>query len=152
MTPKRPLEGCLTELVSASWQQTMAIGERIAVKLKQGSVVAMQGCLGSGKTCLVKGIAKGLCISETITSPTYTIVCEYKGSLDLYHIDAYRLAGEDDFDQLGLDEIIGVRGVTIIEWSEKVIKSLPEDAVKINIEITSDGMRLIRIYGLEIAL
>jgi len=152
LTPKRPLEGCLTELVSASWQQTMAIGERIAVKLKQGSVVAMQGCLGSGKTCLVKGIAKGLCISETITSPTYTIVCEYKGSLDLYHIDAYRLAGEDDFDQLGLDEIIGVRGVTIIEWSEKVIKSLPEDAVKINIEITSDGMRLIRIYGLEIAL
>ena len=148
---KIPQEGSLIELVSASWQQTMDIGERIAAQLGQGSVIAMQGGLGSGKTCLVKGIGRGLGIAQTITSPTYTIVCEYQGSFELYHIDAYRLTCEEDFDQLGLDEIIGIKGVTIIEWSERVIKSLPKDAVKINIEIVKDDTRLIRIYGLELA-
>jgi len=147
---RKPQEDSLIELVSASWQQTMDIGERIAAQLEQGSVIAMQGGLGSGKTCMVKGIARGLCITETITSPTYTIVCEYQGLLELYHIDAYRLTCEEDFDQLGLDEIIGIRGVTIIEWSERVIKSLPEDTIKINIEIAKDHTRLIRIYGLEL--
>ena len=148
---RNPKGGSPIELVSASWQQTMDIGEKIAAQLGQGSVIAMQGCLGSGKTCMVKGIARGLCITETITSPTYTIVSEYQGSLELYHIDAYRLTCEEDFDQLGLDEIIGIKGVTIIEWSERVIKSLPEDSIKINIEITKEHIRLIRIYGLELA-
>ena len=134
----------------------MALGEKIAKQLRPGSVVALCGGLGSGKTCFAKGIALGLGVSETITSPTYTIVSEYTGTrpigFSFYHIDAYRLTGDEDFQQLGLCELINGRGISVIEWGDRVAKSLPKDSVKIDIEITGNNMRLIRICGSGVSL
>ena len=137
------------ELVSDSPDSTFAIGTRIAPLLSGGSVVAFEGNLGSGKTCLARGIARGLGIMENLTSPTYTIISEYSGSPALYHIDAYRLNNDEDFENIGGDEIINGDGISIVEWSERIQKSLPENTIKITLEITGPSSRLIQIYGLE---
>jgi tRNA threonylcarbamoyladenosine biosynthesis protein TsaE len=108
--------------------------------------VALNGELGSGKTCLVKGIAKGLGIDENITSPTYTIINEYQG---MNHIDAYRLSGEKDFEDIGGMDIINSDNISVIEWGERISKCLPHDAVVISFEITGPDSRLIMIEGLE---
>jgi tRNA threonylcarbamoyladenosine biosynthesis protein TsaE len=115
-------------------------------------IIALEGGLGSGKTCLAKGIASGLGICETLTSPTYTIINEYKIEekyLTLYHVDAYRLNDNDEFDKIGGSELIN-NGISIIEWSEKIKKSLPENIIKINLEITGEKSRIIKIDGLTL--
>jgi len=140
-------------VVSGSPKETFALGKRIAALLTPGSVVALNGVLGSGKTCLAKGIACGLGISENVTSPTYTIISEYQGGkktpATLYHIDAYRLNSDRDFEDIGGPEIIASTGISVIEWSERIFKSLPDDAITISLEITETSSRLIRINGLE---
>ncbi len=127
------------------------MGERFAEKLKKGSVIALKGGLGAGKTCLVKGIARGLGVAEIVTSPTYTIVSEYNARLNgepvpLYHIDAYRLNGDEDFENTGAGELMGGGGIAIIEWSERVPRSIPPDAITMEIEITGPQSRLFRVY------
>ena len=140
-------------MVSNSPQETIALGKRIAALLTPGSVIALNGSLGSGKTCLAKGIAGGLGINENVTSPTYTIISEYQngeqGSPTLYHIDAYRLNNDRDFEDIGGPEIIASAGISVIEWSERIPKSLPENTIKIDLEITGASSRLIRIHGLD---
>ena len=128
-------------------EETQALGEDLARSLKKGSVLALYGGLGAGKTTLVKGIACGLGVVECITSPTYTIVCEYPTRLDgvsLYHIDAYRLNGDEDFENTGVAEYMG-RGITVIEWSERIPGSIPLDAITVEIEITGPQSREITI-------
>jgi tRNA threonylcarbamoyladenosine biosynthesis protein TsaE len=108
-------------------------------------VVALRGGLGSGKTCLTKGIARGLGIAEEVTSPTYTIISEYPGEPPLYHIDAWRLTGDEDFENTGALELLDGQGVAVIEWSERVSASLPSGAIIVEIEIRGPGERLIRV-------
>jgi len=99
---------------------------------------------------LTKGIAFGLGISENITSPTYTIISEYKSSVSsLYHIDAYRLNNDKDFEDIGGPEIINSNGISVIEWSGRILKSLPENTITISIEITGQSSRSIRIKGVK---
>jgi tRNA threonylcarbamoyladenosine biosynthesis protein TsaE len=145
----------LTELVSNSPQETIAIGGRIASSIEKttkGSVVALVGGLGSGKTCLVKGIALSLGVNENITSPTYTIVSEYGCRLfpALYHIDAYRLNNENDFENIGGSEIINGGGICLIEWADRIMKILPQDTITVNIKITGRDSRSIQIQGIEL--
>jgi len=110
--------------------------------------VALRGPLGAGKTCLARGIARGLGVQEEVTSPTYTIVAEYVGRLfPFYHIDAYRLRGDDDFAAMGGEEYLSGGGVTVIEWSEIIAGSLPAGAVSVSIEVLDGTRRLIRIGG-----
>ena len=139
------------ELTSNSEEETFAIGKRIAGLLAGGSIAALRGTLGSGKTCLARGIACGLGISENLTSPTYTIISEYQNehSPTLYHIDAYRLNNDEDFDQLGGSEIINGTGISIIEWSERIQKSLPDNTITVTLEITGPSSRLIKVYRPE---
>jgi tRNA threonylcarbamoyladenosine biosynthesis protein TsaE len=146
----------LIEFNTRSPEETFALGQKIATYLRQGSVVALQGALGSGKTCLVKGIAKGLGIEETITSPTYTIINEYllpqnnkKGKI-VRHMDIYRLNGDNDFYEIGGDELIRSGDISLIEWSERIERTLPHDTIRILLEITGPLSRLIKIEGLEI--
>jgi tRNA threonylcarbamoyladenosine biosynthesis protein TsaE len=116
--------------------------------------------LGAGKTCLTKGIARGLGIREEVTSPTYTIISEYafpedpKGHasdfLRFYHIDAYRLKGDDDFNALGGDEVIFGEGISVIEWSERLPQTIPQDAVTVEINLLDGDRRSIDIEGLEL--
>ncbi|MDR0378083.1 MAG: tRNA (adenosine(37)-N6)-threonylcarbamoyltransferase complex ATPase subunit type 1 TsaE [Spirochaetaceae bacterium] len=138
-------EGFLTEtiVISGSPEETSAAGERLAESLKPGSVVALRGKLGAGKTCFTKGIARFLGIEEEVTSPTYTIVSEYDGKIPLYHIDAYRLNGDDDFSALGGEEILSGGGVSVIEWSERIPASIPPAAVIVELEILPEGGRKI---------
>jgi tRNA threonylcarbamoyladenosine biosynthesis protein TsaE len=137
----------LYRILSSGPEETRAAGEWIGAALKEGSVVALRGTLGAGKTCLAGGIARALGVEEPVTSPTYTIVSEYRGRLPLYHIDAYRLGGDDDFAALGGEEYLYGGGVSVIEWSEKIAGSLPGDAVFIDIAIGDDGTRLITLEG-----
>ena len=126
----------------------MAAGEKIGGLLKKGSVLALRGVLGAGKTCLVKGIARFLEIEDDITSPSYTIVSEYEGkingkTLPFYHIDAYRLTGDDDFTALGGEEYLYGEGIAVVEWSERIQNSLPRNAMVIEIAVTGANTRSI---------
>jgi tRNA threonylcarbamoyladenosine biosynthesis protein TsaE len=136
--------------LSTSPEETQALGKNLACHLNPGSVIALRGGLGAGKTCLVKGIALGLGITENITSPTYTIICEYPGPIPLYHIDAYRLNSDDDFDNTGAGDYIGGEGIVVIEWSERIPCSIPSDAITVTIEITGPNERKIHIKGMEV--
>lgn len=138
-------------MISTSDAMTLQIGEYLGRKLKKGSVVSLRGSLGSGKTVLAKGIAKAIGIKEAIVSPTFTIVQEYDGSsMKMYHLDLYRLSGEDEFESMGGEEFLYPDGITLIEWSEKIEDMLPEDTVYISITINEDQSRNIEIEGISI--
>jgi len=141
----------MIELISNSPDETIALGKKIAASLSAGSVAAISGALGSGKTCLTKGIALGLGLTENITSPTYTIINEYQreNSPTLYHIDAYRLNNDKDFEDLGGIDIINSGGISIIEWSERIPNSIPKNSISINLEIKDTLSRIIKIKGLD---
>lgn len=111
--------------------------------------MALRSGLGGGKTCFVRGIARGLGIGEMITSPTYTIVSEYPGEVPFYHIDAWRLAGDEDFENLGGPELLSGGGIAVIEWSERLPRSLPADAITVSIEISGPQERIIRFSESE---
>jgi tRNA threonylcarbamoyladenosine biosynthesis protein TsaE len=131
-------------LISSSEEETKEYGIQLAQILRRGSIVALRGGLGVGKTYFTKGLAQGLGITEEVTSPTYTMINEYRGqNFPLYHIDAYRLRGDDDFSALGAEELLYGDGITVIEWSERI--SLPPDAITVEIEILEDGKRRIQI-------
>ncbi len=105
--------------ISHNEKQTVKFGEQIAAICKAGYRIFLFGDLGSGKTVLVKGIARGLSIRRVITSPTFTIINEYKGTLPLYHIDLYRLH-VSDVTSLGLDDYLWGDGVSVVEWAERL--------------------------------
>ncbi len=141
----------MIEFISNSPDETIALGKKIAASLNAGSVAAISGALGSGKTCLTKGIALGLGLTENITSPTYTIINEYQreGSPALYHIDAYRLNCDKDFEDIGGIDIINSGGISIIEWSERIPNSIPKNSISISLEIKDALSRSIKIKGLD---
>ena len=117
----------------------------MASALRGKEVIAVTAALGVGKTVLVKGIARGLGITEIITSPTYTIVSEYAGRLRLIHVDLYRIHSEEEYDQLALDELINKGTVVVIEWPERAGSLLPENTLNIAIVIESNGDRTVRL-------
>jgi tRNA threonylcarbamoyladenosine biosynthesis protein TsaE len=132
------------EQISASAKETTRLGEKLGRLLAPGSVVALSGGLGVGKTCFTKGIALALGITDVITSPTYTIVCEYEGNVPFRHIDAYRLSGEADFELMGGEELIDGNCVVVVEWPEKIARFLPQNTVFVDIEIY-EKKRIIRM-------
>jgi tRNA threonylcarbamoyladenosine biosynthesis protein TsaE len=146
-----PREASPVEFFSGSPEETEALGERLAQKLGPGGVLALRGSLGAGKTRFAKGLARGLGVEEEITSPTYTIVSEYEARpgnpLPFYHIDAYRLNGEDDFEALGGRELLYGGGICLVEWGERIEAALPPRAIRIEIEITGENSRIIRVSG-----
>ena len=144
--------------VSSSPEETFALGRSLGSLLQEGSIVALKGVLGSGKTCMVKGIAAVLFIEEEVTSPTYTIVSEYQGFIqtennngkkhpvNFFHIDAYRLNGNDDFSEIGGEEIVFGDGISVIEWCERIPAFIPSEAIIVDIQMAKDEKRLIRVY------
>lgn len=114
------------EFVSNSVDQTLAFGRQLGQGLSGGQIIAVIGPLGSGKTCLIKGICMGCGCQDLqdVTSPTFVLINEYHGRLDIYHIDAYRLEGPKQLAMLGFDELVGPRSVLLIEWADKVMAAL----------------------------
>ncbi len=131
-------------------RETEELGRRIGEKLRKGAVVSLRGSLGAGKTVIAKGIARALSIGEAIVSPTFTLVQEYEGREKLYHLDIYRLSGEDEFESMGGEEFLYPDGITLIEWSEKIDSMLPDGTVFISITINDDLSRSIEIKGLDL--
>ncbi|MDR1388763.1 MAG: tRNA (adenosine(37)-N6)-threonylcarbamoyltransferase complex ATPase subunit type 1 TsaE [Treponema sp.] len=134
---------------TASADETAGLGKMLAGTLKAGSVVALSGGLGAGKTIFAKGMAKGLGIEEEVTSPTYTIVSTYEGRHILNHIDAYRVPDERDFYETGGRDIIGEKGISVIEWPEHIRSALPSSTLWVVITILDDGRRRIQIESPE---
>jgi len=106
--------------------------------------------LGSGKTVFTKGIAEGLGISNSITSPTFTLICEYEGNIPFFHMDLYRLNDVNEFELAGGRDILFSNGISVIEWAEKIADYFPDNTIKINIEIEKNGSRKIIICGLNL--
>ncbi len=102
-------------------------------------MVALFGDLGSGKTTMIKGIAAGLGVTETVRSPSFVIVTEYRGRVPVYHIDLYRLEGSAAVERIGLDEYFGGDGVCLLEWAERLGNGLPCDAVRVRLAVTGEG-------------
>jgi tRNA threonylcarbamoyladenosine biosynthesis protein TsaE len=135
---------------TSSREETVLLGERIGRALKAGDVVALSGELGAGKTTLIQGIAKGLGIKDWVTSPTFTIINEFKGAMDLYHMDLYRIDAIDEAFQEEMEEYFKKGGVAVIEWAEKARDILPEGTIEINMKILSENKRKIEIKGIKI--
>ncbi len=115
-------------------EDTKRLGEELARELGPGSVLALSGDLGAGKTTLTKAIAKGLGVSENLTSPTFTVVCEYdSGRLPFYHFAVYRAHAEDELFAIGFDEYLHRGGVCVIEWADLIEDMLPADAVRVRL-------------------
>jgi len=113
------------QLTTQSAEQTIQLGQRIGQQAFSGAIIALKGDLGAGKTTLAKGIALGLGITQSITSPSYTIMKSYEGRLKLIHIDAYRLSGIGlDYD---IEEAIYGDGVSVIEWSTNIQSSIDHE-------------------------
>lgn len=130
-------------------EEMHSFGLKLASKLPSGTVVALEGDLGAGKTTLVRSVAKGLGISEVVQSPTFNIMKLYlKGSRPLIHIDAYRLA--DINTDIGLDEYIGYEtGITMIEWPKFISNLLPKNTLYIEISITGETTRHIKVHSCD---
>jgi tRNA threonylcarbamoyladenosine biosynthesis protein TsaE len=137
------------KIISKSEADTERAGEALARRLPGGSVVALYGGLGAGKTAFVRGMARGMGISCRVSSPTFTIVNEYSGGgRELLHFDMYRLSGAQELLDIGWDDYLARDAVCAVEWSENVAALLPEDRVRVDIARgETDGERVITISG-----
>ncbi|MBU4208919.1 MAG: tRNA (adenosine(37)-N6)-threonylcarbamoyltransferase complex ATPase subunit type 1 TsaE [Proteobacteria bacterium] len=142
----------MLKIITNSPDETRALGEKTGKNLDLGTVLALTGDLGSGKTIFVQGLAKGLDIPDDyyITSPTYTLINEYPGRYHLFHVDLYRIGNYTDLDDIGLYEILSGDGVVAIEWADKLPKNLLAEYLAVHIDILNDKSRKISIaaYGL----
>jgi tRNA threonylcarbamoyladenosine biosynthesis protein TsaE len=141
------------ELISNSAIQTKRIGAQLADLLEGGEVIGLEGDLGTGKTCLVQGLANGLGVDGPVTSPTFTLIQEYVLAAGpvrtLYHVDLYRLTRpvEETFG-IGLDELLEQPdGVVAIEWADRISSALPDERLWVSMQFFDETKRLIRIYG-----
>jgi tRNA threonylcarbamoyladenosine biosynthesis protein TsaE len=121
------------ELDSHSPQQTQLLGSHLGRLAQKADVFLLVGELGTGKTCLVQGIARGLDVKEYAFSPTFVIIREYRGRLPLYHIDFYRLDHIEEIADLGLEEYFHGDGLCVVEWAEKGLQVVPQDNLLITI-------------------
>ena len=137
--------------VTNSPAETEALGQRLAERLQPGDVIAYTGDLGAGKTAFTRGLARGLGITERITSPTFTIVNEYQGGrLPLFHFDMYRLGSSDELYEIGWEDYLARGGVCAVEWSEIVADALEEDCIRVDIrQCDTENQRKITVEGVE---
>lgn len=131
-------------LSAADLEETWRLGRELGTKLTSGTVICLDGDLGSGKTSFVQGLALGLGVPEEayVTSPSYTLINEHEGRLPLYHLDLYRLDDPEELWLLGIDEILAGQGVTAIEWPEKLPPGLVGPHLKVDITISPDDSRI----------
>ena len=122
------------EILMKNEEAVRDFGREMGKNLSSGSIVALTGDLGTGKTTLTKAIAEGLGVTETITSPTFNIVKQYEsGRLPLYHFDVYRIGDVEEMYELGYEEYFFGSGICVIEWAELIDEIIPEEAIRIQI-------------------
>lgn len=131
-------------------EETQTLGEELGKKLKPGSVIALIGDLGTGKTCLTQGIARGVGIAhnEVVSSPSYILINEYNGNIPIYHIDLYRIETSEEIAELGLCEYVDGVGICIIEWADRMQDDLPDTCIMVHITWEDENSRSIKIEQL----
>lgn len=141
----------MKKFISKSKAETINFGKRLGRILRRGEIIALCGELGSGKTIVVKGIAEGLGVKSNkyVNSPSFVILKVYKGRLPLYHFDIYRLNNISEFLTVDYTEYFYGKGVSVIEWADKIIELLPKEFLRIDISIKGENERKINIapYG-----
>ena len=131
-------------VVTNSAAETRALGERLAGQLKAGDVILLEGELGAGKSEFARGVAKGLGVQETVTSPSFTILNVYdSGVIPLYHFEWYRLESAEELYELGMDEYLCGDGVSLVEWPGRCPDAVPESCLVIRIETEGENIRRI---------
>jgi len=139
----------ILKLISDSREQTLEVGRLIGAILERGDIVALIGELGSGKTCLTQGMAKGLGVEENVpvVSPTFTLINEYPGKIPLIHFDVYRLSGPRDLEDMGYEEYFEGGGIIVIEWAEKIRDILPAKTLFISMRYIDENTREMILEG-----
>ena len=132
-------------IITKSEAETICEGEKLGRSLASGAVVALFGELGAGKTAFTRGLAAGLGISANISSPTFTIVNEYPGSIPLFHFDMFRLNGESELFDIGWDDYLDRNGICAVEWSEKVPGAFPPETIFVRLDILDGDERRLEI-------
>lgn len=127
--------------------ETEAFAEKLGKRLQSGTVLALFGDLGAGKTTFVRGLARGLGVIGGVSSPTYTIVNEYPGPIPLFHFDMYRLGSADELFEIGWEDYLGRGGVMAIEWSERVEDAFEGDEVRVRLQKGDGDTRIITVEG-----
>ena len=134
------------EIISTSVGQTQEYAERMARRAEAGDVILLVGDLGAGKTHFTQGFARGLDLADVPTSPTFNLVCEYRGGrLPLYHFDLYRLENADELDDIDYYGITEGDGVSLVEWGDKFDEAAPDDYVLLDFAVRPDGTRAIGV-------
>ena len=135
-------------------QETFALGEKLGKTARPGQVYALSGGLGVGKTVFTQGVAKGLGISEPVSSPTFTIVQVYEGGrLPFYHFDVYRISDVEEMEEIGYEDCFYAEGVCLVEWANLIQELIPEDGCLVKIEKDLQkgfDYRRITVEGLEV--
>jgi tRNA threonylcarbamoyladenosine biosynthesis protein TsaE len=132
--------------ISNNTGETEGLGRKLAKNLEKGAVVALTGDLGSGKTAFAKGIAAGLAAAAHVTSPTFSLIHEYRGGrLPMYHFDFFRLEDRESVERLDLDDYFSGDGVCVVEWADKFPDLLPGNAIWVRFETKSPNERLITV-------
>ena len=140
----------MTQIITHSPEETIALGEKIGALLKGGDVVAFVGGLGCGKTTITRGISIGLGLGDDVSSPTFALVNEYRGDrLSLIHFDMYRILSPEDLETTGFFDYMSDDAVLAIEWSENIASELPDNTITITLERIDDSTRKITINGDE---
>lgn len=136
------------EEILRSLEDTKEFGIKLGKALRPGDIICLNGDLGAGKTTLTKSIGEGLGVEDYITSPTFALINEYEGKFPVYHFDTYRLEDVEEIDDLGFDEYIYGRGVSIVEWADRIEKALPKEKIIIDIKKgKEDEERILDISG-----
>ncbi len=131
----------MSTFVSHSVKETEEYGEKLACELRAGDVVALFGGMGMGKTQLVRGMARGMGLSATVSSPTFALVHDYGGQPPLVHFDMYRVNGWEDLYSTGFFDYVDMGAILIVEWSENIEQALPEDAIRLYFTRVDDTTR-----------
>ena len=139
----------IIKLTTHSADETIALGKQIGSRLNGGDIIAYRGGLGAGKTTITHGIAQGMGLKDDVSSPTFALVNEYRGKINLYHFDRYRINGGLDLETTGFYDDMDSDSVLAIEWSENIASELPDNVITVTITRVDDNTREIEINGDE---
>ncbi len=143
----------MSVFTTKNYDETVALGERLGKNLKRGTVVALFGGLGMGKTAFTTGVARGMGLNCAVSSPTFAIVNVYGENSELCHFDMYRVSSWDDLYSTGFFDYIDMGSVLCVEWSENIENALPENSVRVYIEKgENDSDRIIKIDGCDFGI
>jgi tRNA threonylcarbamoyladenosine biosynthesis protein TsaE len=134
-------------LIAEDAEKTQRFAEILGELAKPGDVLTLHGDLGAGKTTFTQGLARGLGVCQSVSSPTFTLIHEYEGRIPLYHIDVYRLGEHAAEEDLGYDEYLYGEGVTVVEWAELIEGRLPDDYLSLTLEKSGEHQRTLRFIA-----